>query len=173
MKTTVYIAAALLLSATMSGVHAQDSADEERVVLYTNADVDKLEPLPTGHPWVDTSFDTEAWEFVSAFITRERAKITSDRDYELERDRVEIEADRPVGYGGRDLYYPLRVPYGRAHHGQQARVADTDEEPPSATRVPHAMFRNRPPVREFTPGLGDSYRGHNRQPGQHQVAADF
>ena len=163
MKTTAYIAAALLLLAALPGVYAQNEIDEEEVYVYTNADVEKLEPIPTGRPSAYTSFDTEAWEFVSAFIAHERAKITSDRDHELERDRVEIEADRPVGYGERYPYYPPRVPYGRAHHGQRVHVeTDTGEEAPPATRVPHPMFRMRPPVREFTPGLGDSYRGHGK-----------
>ena len=93
MKPTANIAAALLLLAALPGVHAQDLTDEEEVVLYTNADVEKLEPLPIGQRLVNTSFDTEAWEFVSAFIAQERSKITSDRDHELERDRVEIEAE--------------------------------------------------------------------------------
>ena len=160
MKPTAYIATVLLLLAAVPGVQAQDPTDEEEVILYTNADVEKLEPLPTGRPLVDTTFDVEAWEFVSAFIASQRAKITSDRDHELERDRVEIEADRPVGYGERYPYYPLRVPYGRAYHGQRASVETAaGEDAPPATSVPHPMFRSRPPVREFTPGLGNSYRG--------------
>jgi hypothetical protein len=159
-KPTTIIATALLLLAVSPGLRAQDPTDLEDVVLYTNADVEKLEPLPTGQPLVDTSFDTEAWEFVSAFIASERAKITSDRDHELERDRVEIEADRPVGYGERYPYYALRVPYGRARHGKRdggLPAAGNNAAP--ATGVPHPMFRSRPPVREFTRGLGNSYRG--------------
>lgn len=163
MRTTAYITTTLFLVVAASGMQAQNPTGEEEVVVYTNADVEKLEPLPTSQNLVGTSFDTQAWEFVSAFITRERAKITEDRDHELERHRVEIEADRPVGYGERYPYYPLRVPYGRAHHGQRGRVADRGgEKSPPATGVPHAMFRDQPPVREFTPGLGDSYRGHGR-----------
>ena len=160
MKPTTIIATALLLLAVSPGLRAQDPADRDEVVLYTNADIEKLEPLPTGQPLVDTSLDTEAWEFVSAFIASERAKINSDRDHELERDRVEIEAERPVGYGERYPYYRPRVPYGRAHHGQRAGgepSAGADAAP--ATGTPHPMFRSRPPVREFTPGLGNSYRG--------------
>ena len=160
MKPTPIIATALLLLAVSPGLRAQDPSDREDVVLYTNADVEKLEPLPTGQPLVDTSLDTEAWEFVSAFIASERAKITSDRDHELERDRVEIEAERPVGYGERYPYYPLRAPYGRAHHGQRVGgERSAGDAAPPATSEPHPMFRSRPPVREFTPGLGNSYRG--------------
>ena len=77
MKTTTIIATALLLLAVSPGLRAQDPTDLEDVVLYTNSDVEKLEPLPTGQPWVDTSFDTEAWEFVSAFIASERDAVSA------------------------------------------------------------------------------------------------
>jgi hypothetical protein len=164
MRFTTYIATAVLLLAAFPGVHAHDPADDEDVYVYTNADIEKLEPIPTGRPPVYTTFDTEAWAFVSAFIAREREKITSDRDHELERERVEIEADRPVGYGERYPFY-LRVPYDqdrprpRVHDDGNSGVDVT-----SATRNPHPMFRERPPVREFTPGLGNSYRNHGHRP---------
>jgi len=157
MRFTTYIATAVLFLAAFPGVYAQDQTDEEEVYVYTNADIEKLEPIPTGRPPVYTSFDTEAWAFVSEFIARERAKITSDRDHELERERVEIEADRPVGYGERYPFY-LRVPYGRARPLPRVDEGDPNGGDTPATRAPHPMFRERPPVREFTPGLGDSYR---------------
>ncbi len=158
MRVTRRITAIFLLAAA-PGLAAAAPADDEDIVLYTNADVEKLEPLPTGRPLVDTTFDAEAWEFVAAFIDRERAKITSDRDHELERDRVEIEADRPVGHGTAYPYYPLRVPHRPAYHGQRGGGRAAPDDGPTPTEVPHPMFRAHPPVREITPGLGDSYRG--------------
>ena len=163
MRPTTYIAAVLLLLAAFTGVHAQNQIDEEEVYVYTNADVEKLVPLPAGQSSVYTPFDAEAWEFVSAFIARERAKIISDRDHELERDRVEIEADRPVGYGERYPYYRPRVPYPVRPLPPVRDDSDSGQDALPATRVPHPMFRERPPVREFTPGLGDSYRQPVRQ----------
>ena len=158
MKPAAHVAAALLILSVVPGARAQDPA-EEAVVVYTNADVEKLEPLPTGQPLAGSPFDPQAWAFVSAFIASERSKIDSDRDHELERERLEIEADRPVGYGEPYPYYPLRVPRGRAYHGQARSRSPAAEDAPPATQVPHSMFRFKPPVREFTPGLGDSYRG--------------
>ena len=158
MKRTILTTAALLLLAAIPCVGAQDTAVPEDVIVYTNADIEKLEPLPTGQVLVDTSFDAEAWEFVAAFIAHERAKITEDRDHELERDRIEIEADRPVGYGERYPYYPLRVPYDRGRPASHSARSHPADDATAATQVPHPMFRARPPVREFTPGLGNSYR---------------
>ena len=96
MKPTAIIATALLLLAVSPGLLAQDPTELEEVVLYTNADVERLEPLPTGQILVDTSLDTEAWDFVAAFLVRERAKIKADRAHGLERDRVEIQEHRPI-----------------------------------------------------------------------------
>ncbi len=164
MRPTAYITAALLLLAAFPGVHAQDQTDEEEAYVYTNADVEKLEPIPIGQPPVYVAFDTEAWAFVSAFIARERAKISSDRDHELERERVEIEADRPVGYGERYPYYRSRVPYDRVRPLPRVHDDhDSGEDATPATRIPHPMFHERLPVREFTPGLGNSYRNHGRR----------
>jgi len=161
MKHTIRIAAVLLLVGAFPTAAARIVSGDENVVVYTNADVEKLEPLPTGRTLVDTSFDTQAWEFVAAFLARERAKITSDRDHDLERDRVEIEAERPVGYGERYPSYPLRV--GHAVLPRVREDARPVENAMPATQVPHPMFRARPPVREFTPGLGDSYRGEGTE----------
>jgi len=159
MKLTIRIAAVLLLVLVFPAVGAQIVSGDENVVVYTNADVEKLEPLPTGRTLVDTSFDTQAWEFVAAFLARERAKITADRDHDLERDRVEIEAERPVVYAER--YYPLRVGYAVLPRVRED--ARPVENAMPATQVPHPIFRARPPVREFTPGLGDSYRGEGTE----------
>ena len=158
MRPIIRIATLLLLLATFPAV-ADEATAEEDVVLYTNADVEKLEPLPTGQPLAHARFDSQAWAFVSGFVARERARINEDRDHELERDRVEIEADRPAGYGERYPYY-LRVPYydPLPRKPRTAPIA-RERETPSATQISHPMFRGRPPVREFTPGLGDAYRG--------------
>ena len=165
MNLTIRIAAALLLLAAVPAIAgATDDTDNEEIVVYTNADIEKLEPLPTGQPLAHTEFDAEAWAFVSNFVDREWARITEDRDHELERDLVTIEADRPVGYGERYPYY-LRVP----HYDPLPRAprlvhdADPGPDPTPPTRVPHPMFRDRPPVREFTPGLGNSYRGRPKK----------
>ncbi len=158
MRRLTPLATALLLLAAMPAIPSEDPAEDEGIVTYTNADVEKLEPLPTGRPLPHSRFDARAWEFVSAFIAHERAKITSDRDHDLERERVEIEADRPVGYG-QPYPYDLRVPYGPAYHGQKRVEPEPRDRAPAATRIPHPMFKQRPPVREFTPGLGDSYGG--------------
>jgi hypothetical protein len=153
----------LLLLAVFPAAAGQPSSEEE-VVLYTNADVEELEPLPTGQPLDHAGLDAQAWAFVSGFVARERAKINEDRDHALERELVEIEADRPVGYGERYPHY-LRVPYYDPLPWSPRIVNDVDpvSDPQPATRTPHPMFRVRPPVREFTPGLGDAYRGQPRK----------
>lgn len=168
MKLTIRIAVALLLLTALPGVQAQDETDGEEVYVYTNADVEKLEPLPAGRPPAHSAYDPEAWAFVSAFIERERDKIYSDRNHALERERVQIEANRPVGYSERYPVY-LRPPYDRSRPFWPNVIddeSDEDEDEGSATDIPHPMFLARPPVREFVPGLGDSYRGNGPRKSQ-------
>jgi len=168
MRSAIRVVAILLLLAAFPGIHAQDEVAEEEVYVYTNADVEKLEPIPTGSSPFHVLDDPDAWAFVADFIKNERAKISSDRNHELERDYVEIEANRPVGYGERYPVY-LRVPhYPVRLHPPVVDGGEPDAHEVPATKIPHPMFRERPPVREFVPGLGDSYRGFGSGEGREQ-----
>ena len=160
--STVFLS--LLAIALVAPVSALASAVEDEDYVYTNVDIERLAPIPTGVPPTPRAQDVAAWKFVEAFIARERAKLDGDRDHDLERRRVEIEERRPVGYG---TTYPLYfvAPYPRNHRlPRGVNDVDPGSEDPSPTRIPHPMFRERPPVREFTPGLGDSYRGNRKPP---------
>jgi hypothetical protein len=144
----------LALTAGLPATYGGPIHDENYV--YTNADLEALPPIPSGSPTVPRPQDAAAWRFVTTFLADERAKLDADRDHELERRRVEIERRRSIGYA---TPYPafLIAPYGRDFRSRVVHVPHTDDMP--ATNVPHPMFRERPPVREFVPGLGDSYRG--------------
>lgn len=153
------IHAALLLALPLilvPSILAQAPIDSDEVPLYTNADIEKLEPLPTGRSVTPARYDTSAHAFVAEFIRREREKITADRDYELERERVENEAARPIGHGEQYPWF-LRTPY----YDTSPTPAPIRTRPPlpEPASKPHPMFDARPPVREFVPGLGGSYRG--------------
>jgi hypothetical protein len=158
MRHRIRIAVALLLLLPATAAQAHEETDGEEVYVYTNADVEKLEPIPTNRPPAHAAHDPEAWAFVTAFIEHEREQIDADRNHALERERVQIEANRVVGYGERYPVY-LRAPYypiPPLPRVDDDGESDSDEVP--ATEIPHPMFRHRPPVREFVPGLGDSYR---------------
>ena len=85
---------------------AEVGAAEPRV--YTNADLEKLDPLPVDSDRIGPS-DGFGWASVTEFLDREYARLDTRRSHDLDRRLVEIEeeesADRRYrrGFG---LVYP-------------------------------------------------------------------
>ena len=77
----------LLAAAAGLPAQAQSSRDAEAPVrVYTNADLEKLPPLPPSSEPVLRDDDL-GWEFVTEFIEREHRRLDADRAYELEGRR--------------------------------------------------------------------------------------
>ena len=70
--------------------------------VYTNADLERLEPLPSQSAPIVSSEEL-GWEFVTDFIEREHKRLESERAHDLERTLVDAEARalerRRPGYG--------------------------------------------------------------------------
>lgn len=165
-RTSVLSAMILLLAGGAAWAQAA-----EPVRVYTNADVEALEPLPvSGEPCEpDQPCDLGGWDFVIDFIERERARIEADRTFELEHRRLDVEAERGRGYAVPYLGYPYNPDYGWRHrYPWLPRVTDPapGHPEPSRIHVPHWRFLRQPPVREHVPGLGNTYRSPAAPPGR-------
>ena len=92
-------------------VASSSTRAEEAVRVYTNADIERLAPLPSqGAPLVP--FDKERWEYVIQFLEREHSRLNADRDHELAREilRAEVEAAK-----SRPRYVVAVAPYRGFH----------------------------------------------------------
>ncbi|HXV76113.1 MAG TPA: hypothetical protein VD788_07315 [Candidatus Polarisedimenticolaceae bacterium] len=98
------------------------AADEGEVYVYTNADLERLGPLPAGEAEPPTADQlAESWAFVQSTIDDAHARIDADRGYELDRRLTEAEADALDRAGGSPRYtlpynYALGYPYGFGYH---------------------------------------------------------
>jgi hypothetical protein len=89
------------------------AAEPEAVPLYTNADLDRLAPIPQeAAPIVEQPTD---WDFVLEMLERDRTRLEAERLERLERDRMaaalefaEEEAARRHDYYG---YYGSYAPW--------------------------------------------------------------
>jgi hypothetical protein len=111
----------VLLVAAMLPLAAQTEV-EPPVRVYTNADLERFEPLAVDSTPVAPHDDAQ-WEFVSDFIEREQARIDADRAHRLEQRWVEIEersVERNRSYVRGVLPYGV-YPYGNAHRRHGAR----------------------------------------------------
>lgn len=125
---------ALIVSVSVLGLadapRASETPQDEPVRVYTNADLEALEPLPVSQAAVGG--EELGWSFVLDFIDAQRAQIRERRAYELERTRIEAEAQvlrehaRPWSPARR--YLPLIVPYG-PHAPRPAPTEPAAERP--------------------------------------------
>ena len=138
----VGLSALLFALIIASPAYAQSEPSGEAVRVYTNADLALLSPLPPAsesarsHP-ASRSSEEENWKFAADFIQRERARLDSDRAYDLERERIANEAREDRGYGvpylGYYGYYRGPYPYGSSHgkrHGRHAVSSRLSKFPP-------------------------------------------
>jgi len=99
----------------------------EAVYVYTNADVERLEPIPTqSRPIAESDL---GWEFVSDFIERERQRLDAARGHDLARERIENERL----WLNRPRYGLAWAPYG--FWGRRPGRG-SGEHPPVATPLP-------------------------------------
>ena len=114
----------LLVLAALA-LSAPRAEDEDRVRLYTNADLERFPALPdssvvAGQP------SAEEWRFVTEYIDRQYERLDADRSHLLERERTEAESEWIRHRAGRRSYglplywghYPARPRVPRAEDGR-------------------------------------------------------
>lgn len=143
-----WIALALLLvaGATLS---AQDP-DAEPVRVYTNADLEGLEPLPTqpAEPPSDEEI-ARRWEFVQSTIDQHYARLDAQRRHELERRMTEAEAgaiERANTESRTTLPYSYYGGYGYGYYGGYSDGPRADRGHPALSRL-----WERPNAEQFRP----------------------
>lgn len=66
---------------------------DEPIHVYTNADIDALEPVPETRTIRDADFRNDDWGPVLQFIEREHARLDAERRYRLERQVTDVQLD--------------------------------------------------------------------------------
>ena len=149
---TPRIGLALLLLAAAATIPAQVAGDEpalEPVRVYTNADLEDLEPLPTQTPEPRSAEEiAQRWEFVQSVIDQGYARLDAKRRHELERRMAEAEADA-IERAGTESHYTLPFsyygyPYG--YYGGYAGAPRYDRGHPLASKL-----WERPNAEQFRP----------------------
>ncbi len=135
---TASVLIVLLLSA---GPSAAETESKDRV--YTNADLEELPEVSVSAPLAPT--DGAGWDFVTAFIERERARIDADRQHALDLQFVESETERDretgerywipgPGYGYGYGFYPAPRPAPPEKPPLRGEDAYPDRTPPGLDR---------------------------------------
>ncbi len=133
---------ALVLSVGIPAGLLADKAETPTRV-YTNADLEVLPEVTVSTPL--EPIDGAGWEFVTAFIERERARIDADRQHALDRQFVESETERQEptgerywfpgpGYGFYGFYPAPRPPEPPAEPPLRGEDAYPDRTPPGLDR---------------------------------------
>jgi hypothetical protein len=108
------LVAALLLTVPVA-------AGDDEVYVYTNADLEQLEPIPGQQGTPPTAEEIErGWAFVQSVIDDAHARIDADRQYDLDRRKTEAEADALDRIGSRPRYalpYNYRFGYPQGGYG--------------------------------------------------------
>jgi len=128
---------------------------EDSVRVYTNADLERLEPIPVSQRIADP-YVGSGWEFVIDFIDSEQARLDVDRTQDLDRLLVDAEVQQLRDRRDRDRlrvspfagFFPLHFDTSLLH----PRRPDNGEivlAPDSANRItpmharPTLAMRNR------------------------------
>jgi hypothetical protein len=157
---------ALFLLASVGAAAGEPTARtpaDPPVRVYTNADLEGLEPLPTQSLPAPTGRDP-GWEFVTDFIARERRQIEEDRRYRMDRTLldVEIESRRdpepryalayaPYGFYPGRRHDARRPPHDRPGPSPQGRIVPLHARPSDAQLLRQQVIRQ-----------SSSSRGHGR-----------
>ena len=144
--------AALLVVATAPAL-AQDAAGaDEPVRVYTNADLERLAPIPT-QPAEPPSAEEVArrWEFVQSVLDQAYARIDAERRHDLERRMTEARADALDRVDARPRYalpysYSYVAPYGVPYRGRDGRPATHPAASLLWERPNAKLFRPIPPI---------------------------
>ncbi len=107
-------------SAQITGAVPDDpDHNDESVRRYTNADLERLAPIPTqpGRPATPEEVERR-WAFVQSVLDEAYARIDADRSYRLERRRTDAEADALERIHSRPRYVlPYNYLLGFRHGG--------------------------------------------------------
>jgi hypothetical protein len=172
-RTTLPVALAALAMLGWGAVHAQiadaTSEDGEQPVrVYTNADLEKLPPLPVQQGQPPSAEEVERrWAFVQSVLDQAYDRVDAARSHELERRRTEAEADALEQLTSRPRYL-LPLPYGYRFgdwppHPERPR--EPGAEPSRLWERPNAhLFRPITPI-HARPYQTNLFRLEARQPG--------
>jgi len=111
---------AIMAAFAATVVTAEPANREDPVRVYTNADLEELEPLPVGAP-AEGQSDESGWKFVAEFIDREHRRLDAERAHALNRRLVEIEEEE-TSYRSHGFYTYPYVPGVRKRTGRRARA---------------------------------------------------
>ena len=147
------LAALVLTWAVPTLAERGDDSDDEPVRVYTNADLERLEPIPT-QPAEPPSPEEVArrWEFVQSVIDQAYARIDAERRHDLDRRLTEARADALDRVDSRPRYVlPFAYRYPPIHApGRRGGYVDPDPAHPGARRLwerPNAeLFRPITPI---------------------------
>jgi hypothetical protein len=88
------------------GAQAQETGSADEVYVYTNADLEGLEPIPETTPCCREDYG--GWDFVLEFIDREYERLDADRTFELQQ-RMNLVVAEDID--ARGLPRPVGVPF--------------------------------------------------------------
>ena len=90
---------------------------EEPVPLYTNDDLERLDPIPQQTTPAAPPPSAQDWDFVLRMLDRERSRLEAERQESLERERIAagLEAEWLRATGGRGCAYGLCGTYPWVH----------------------------------------------------------
>jgi hypothetical protein len=109
----------VIVTAALPATAQIDGGEDVRV--YTNADLERLAPLPVDSEPVAADPDP-GWQIVTEFLDREHARLDAERAHDLERRRVELEERTIDPRRSRAAYaYPFRYPYGVHPYGRPGK----------------------------------------------------
>jgi len=148
MRRSALAVAVLLVARVAAGAtSAQTASGDEKVRLYTNADLVGLPPIPTSAP--TPASDELGWEFVIDFLAEQHARIDAQRTNDLDRAFVEATARRPRESSPRYplplRYAPWLDPYRAPHTARRPSTVPAPTRGPRDWIVPlHARPARRP-----------------------------
>jgi len=147
---TLLVAAVLVAAGGTAIAQTQTADRNEPVRVYTNADLERLEPIPTQPANPPTPEEVaQRWEFVQSVLDEAYARIDADRRHALDRrltesrtralDRVDSTPDYvlPYSYG----YWRVGVPAPHGRGDGLRKAASLLWDPPNA-----ALFRPITPI---------------------------
>ena len=149
------------------------AADQDRVPLFTNEDLDRMfGPAPAQPRDQVDKTHPEDWRWVQEFLDREYSRIDADRQFELNDREIEISA-APVNvpariYGGSSIWgggYPAFAWWNAATVRYSGSLNRRDRTPCLASRKPFARTPggvDRPDGRWGMPHGGHSNRSGTR-----------
>ena len=115
-------------------------AEETTAPLYTNADLERLEPLTLERQPLP-EVKAESWEFVTEFLERSHARIDAERDRDIARSVLsapQVERRRVGDYSGYSGYSNYSANPTRKHRPGVYSTNPVRSSRPAAIRPLHA-----------------------------------